>query len=525
MEAQRPTIFVSIASYRDPDLGNTVRSLLERASDPGRIFIGICLQRAPDDDRDCGVPAETTAAFPGQIRILEVHAAESRGACWARAKVQTLYAGEDYYFQIDSHMRFVDAWDECLLQMLARCPGERNVLSTYPLAFTPPDQFSPRQLVTMRPKGFDVHGVLTLSSTLSPLDPAGAIPALSPFVSAGMFFAPAACLRELAYDPYLYFEGEEIMLALRLWTHGWDIRQPNQALAYHNYGPQPERPRHWKDRGNWGDINRLARERIAYLLKQEGRPGDEALCDIEAYSLGSRRSLAEYEQFSAIDFSARLYKGMPLMTPAAAADVEPQIGARQRVFTDIWRRNLWGCEETRSGQGSTLAATAGLRLWLEQTWRFLGVRIVADAGCGDLNWMQQLAPSLRFYLGFDIVPELVAELRQKHQGRKNLFFSPADIVTDVLPECDAIVCRDCLTHLSLDAALMALQKFRRSGARYLLATTSVDSGVQNRWRPSGYWHPVDLQAPPFNLPAPILQFNEGGNKRLGVWSAEQLPAN
>src|SRR5574343_620491 len=131
MEAQRPTIFVSIASYRDPDLGNTVRSLLERASDPGRIFIGICLQRAPDDDRDCGVPAETTAAFPGQIRILEVHAAESRGACWARAKVQTLYAGEDYYFQIDSHMRFVDAWDECLLQMLARCPGERNVLSTY----------------------------------------------------------------------------------------------------------------------------------------------------------------------------------------------------------------------------------------------------------------------------------------------------------------------------------------------------------------------------------------------------------
>lgn len=523
MEAQRPTIFVSIASYRDPDLGNTIRSLFEKAADPGRIFIGICLQWSPGDDSDCAVPANLLARYPEQIRVHEVHAAESRGACWARARVQDLYRGEDYYFQIDSHMRFLEAWDERLLGMLRLCPAEKTVLSTYPLAFTPPDQFSAEQLVTMRPKGFDLHGVLTLNSTLSALETAPEIPAPVAFVSAGMLFGPAACILDVPYDPYLYFEGEEIMLAVRLWTHGWDLRQPNRAVAYHNYGPQPERPRHWKDQGGWGEIHRLARERIAYLLKQEGQPGNEALREIERYSLGGERTLAEYERFSGVDFAARLYKGGVIMAPAAAPDAEAQVGARQRVFADIWRRNIWGCPETRSGQGSTLAATVGLRAWLEQTWRFLGIRIVADAGCGDLNWMQHLAPGLRFYFGFDIVPELIAELRQQHQVRKNLFFSVADVVTEVLPECDAILCRDCLTHLSLDAATAALQRFRASGARYLFATTMAEGEIKNRWLPSGYWQPLDLQAAPFLLPPPMLQFNEGGNKRLGVWSRDQLP--
>ena len=41
--------------------------------------------------------------------------------------------------------------------------------------------------------------------------------------------------------------------------------------------------------------------------------------------------------------------------------------------------------------------------------------------------------------------------------------------------------------------------------------------------PAGYWHPVDLQAAPFKLPPPHLVFNEGGSKRLGIWSLEDCP--
>lgn len=516
-----PTIFVSIASYRDPDLLNTLVSLFGQARDPARLRVGICLQRAASD-LDCVVPDEILQAYGAQIRLIEVDAAESKGACWARAQVLGLLADEDYYFQIDSHMRFVAGWDERLLRMLALCPSPRNVLSTYPLAFTPPDRLAPEQLVTMRPKGFDLHGVLTLNSTLSALEQAPALPAPTPFVSAGMLFGPADCMREVPYDPYLYFEGEEITLALRLWTHGWDIRQPNRAIAFHNYGQQPERPRHWKDQSRWVELNRQSRERIAALLGLEQRGSSEALRELASYGLGQVRTLAEYEQFSQIDFAARLYRGQPAMAPLAMADAEAQVATRRRVFADIWRRNVWGSGETRSGHGSTLAATGPLRTWLQRSLRFLNVRILADAGCGDLNWMRQLVPDLRFYFGYDIVPDLITDLREQFADQRRMSFAQADIVIDTLPECDAILCRDCLTHLPLDAALMALKRFRESGARFLIATTS-EGGVRNRWLPAGYWHPVDLQAAPFKLPPPHLVFNEGGSKRLGVWALEDCP--
>jgi hypothetical protein len=31
---------------------------------------------------------------------------ESRGVCWARSAIMELYAGEDYFLQLDSHHRF-----------------------------------------------------------------------------------------------------------------------------------------------------------------------------------------------------------------------------------------------------------------------------------------------------------------------------------------------------------------------------------------------------------------------------------
>ena len=202
----QPTLFVSIASYRDPDCQNTVRDLFEKAAFPERIIIGICLQIVPDEDEDCFVSTERHQ----QLRLIEVHASESRGACWARSRVQELWRGEDYFFQVDSHMRFVPEWDEKLIAMLGKCSGEKPVISTYPLEFTPPDQFAPDRLVTIRPKGFDDDGVLAQNSTLSPLDKAPEHPAPSPFISAGMLFTLGRVIEEVPYDPYLYFIGEEI---------------------------------------------------------------------------------------------------------------------------------------------------------------------------------------------------------------------------------------------------------------------------------------------------------------------------
>lgn len=512
-----PTIFVSIASYRDPDCRNTVRDLFAKASFPERVVVGLCLQIVPGEDEDCRVSADVSQ----QLRVIEVHAAESRGACWARSQIQSLWRGEEYFFQIDSHMRFVAGWDEKLIAMLAKCPGKKPLLSTYPLEFTPPDQLAPDRLVTIRPKGFDNDGILTQNSTLSPLGEASVPPALACFISAGMLFAPGSIVEEVPYDPHLYFTGEEISLGARLWTHGWDIYCPNQVIAYHNYSKQEERPRHWVDQTDWTELSRRSHRRIRHILKIETSSGGEALTEIERYGLGAARTLEEYESLSGLDFKGHLYKGQPLPLPDLAADKPEQAVSRRRIFTGIWQDNFWGNAESRSGSGSTMAATAALRDWLPRTLDFLGVRILGDAGCGDLNWMKELTRTLRCYFGFDIVPELVDDLRSRFQDRPNCFFSEADVVTATLPECDAILCRDCLTHLTPDGAFMALQGFRRSGSRFLIATTHAVG--RNVWVNNGGWYPMDLTVAPFNLPPPRISLREGKTKMLGVWSMDELP--
>src|SRR5262245_30640945 len=64
----------------------------------------------------------------------------------------------------------------------------------------------------------------------------------------------------------------------------------------------------------------------------------------------------------------------------------PASTRRRKAFERIHRENAWGCEETRSGPGSTLERTKGLREDFAALLRELGVRSVLDAGCGDFHW-------------------------------------------------------------------------------------------------------------------------------------------
>ena len=514
-----PTIFVSIASYRDPDCQNTIRDLFEKANHPERIIIGLCLQIVPEDDDDCRVSSERQQ----QLRVIEVHPSESQGACWARSQIQKLWHGEDYYFQIDSHMRLVQDWDEKLIAMLKKCPAEKPVISTYPLEFTPPDKFAPDNYVNIRPLGFSEEGVLTQNSWFYPMERAPELPATSPFVSAGMLFTLGKVVHEVPYDPYLYFTGEEITLGVRLWTSGWDIYCPNEVIAYHNYSRQTARSRHWVDQTNWvNNLMQRSHRRIRHILGIEAiNHNSPDRVEMERYGIGSVRSLVEYETYSNLDFKGHLFEGKSIPLPEFMADRPEQAAMRCRVFTGIWKDNFWGDAETRSGNGSSLAVTAPLRAWLPKTLQALGIHTLADAGCGDMNWMKEMTGSLRHYFGFDIVPELVIDLHSRFKDQSKCLFHEADIVTANLPKCDAILCRDCLSHLTSDAALMALKGFRRSGSRLLLATTH--SIGRNVWINTGGWYPMDLTAAPFNLPPPLFAFCEGGTKSLGVWSVADLP--
>src|ERR1700685_445640 len=100
---RRPRIFVGIASYRDPECQCTVKDLFEKAAHPERVAVGIVWQRDPQQDHRCFV---IPSPRPKQTRVLQIDAKASKGVCWARAQLPSLWQGEEDLFQIDNHMRF-----------------------------------------------------------------------------------------------------------------------------------------------------------------------------------------------------------------------------------------------------------------------------------------------------------------------------------------------------------------------------------------------------------------------------------
>jgi hypothetical protein len=250
---------------------------------------------------------------PARLSYLRVEPVYARGPCWARAIAMTLYDGEDWFFQIDSHMDFDEHWDEQLIAQATRLlPGRKGlVLSSYPNAFVLADGKAVRRASTDKILAHVVrsdssfapdHPVLGFAA--HPVDRDEPLPGFH--VGAGCLFAPGRFVEAFPYDPWFYFHGEEQAVAARLYTHGWDIFHVAGLPVYHLYNDSasgaPPRPLHWdpaqdaQRARSWWLLEERSRHRLAALLA--GEP-------MGVYSLGSDRTLREYAAFSGIDYEAR----------------------------------------------------------------------------------------------------------------------------------------------------------------------------------------------------------------------------
>jgi hypothetical protein len=202
---------------------------------------------------------------------------------------------------------------------------------------------------------------------------------------------------------------------------------------------------------------------------------------------------------------------------------------RQR-FRRIHDCNLWGAAESTSGLGSELDATAVLRAELPRLLAKHGITSLLDAPCGDAGWINAANLGVR-YVGIDIVPDLVERLRAgAATGDIGGDYHLADITSDPLPRCGAILCRDCLVHLSFANIERAVGNFRRSGATWLIATT-FPGWQANRDCEDGDWRALNFERAPFDWGSPVELLNEncteagGGwrDKSLGVWRLAEIP--
>ena len=295
-------IFIQIASYRDPELLPTIIDCIEKAAYPDRLRFGICWQR---DALESIAPFDKDPRF----RIHSVLYQESKGTCWARNLIQSLYDGEKYTLHLDSHHRFLKDWDEILIDMYESLKKrvEKPLITGYPPAYYPETGHFDEPLQTyLGYRWFRPSGVLLTRPVIIREDQTYSEPFPARFLAAGFCFVSGAFCNEVPHDPNLYYLGEEPTLAARAFTWGYDLFHPNKWVIWHEYF-RNGKPKHWDDRSDnlqseeiWTlrDLKSLERYRIL-LGMQKGN------INFGKYGFGNIRSFLDYEKYAGIKYSIR----------------------------------------------------------------------------------------------------------------------------------------------------------------------------------------------------------------------------
>jgi len=201
-------IFIQIASYRDPQLLPTLRDCISKAKNPKNLVFGIAWQHSTEDAWD------NLDEFKGdkRFRIVDINYKDSKGACWARNQLQQTYKDEEYTMQLDSHHRFVENWDEELINMIKLLQSKgypKPLLTGYVSSFDPDNDPDGRVMQPWKmnfdrfiPEGAVFFLPATIDDYQSRTEP---IPAR--FYSAHFAFTLGQFVKEVPHDPEYYFHG------------------------------------------------------------------------------------------------------------------------------------------------------------------------------------------------------------------------------------------------------------------------------------------------------------------------------
>jgi hypothetical protein len=169
-------------------------------------------------------------------------------------------------------------------------------------------------------------------------------------------------------------------------------------------------------------------------------------------------------------------------------------------FSSIYDHNLWSSKESKSGSGSELEYTRPVIDWLIKTISLYKIKTCVDAPCGDFNWMRLVLKDVNVkYIGLDIVDELVRANKLNYSDQHTNFFCN-NICKDQIPNCDLLIVRDCLFHLSLQDINKFLNNIAHTDYKYLATTSHItDQKHSNTDIISGDFREINLFLEPFNF--------------------------
>lgn len=175
-----------------------------------------------------------------------------------------------------------------------------------------------------------------------------------------------------------------------------------------------------------------------------------------------------------------------------------QIANTDRVFSEIYARNVWG----GSGVGSDPERTTEYVAFLQNFLHEHGIKSVVDYGCGDWRFSQLVDWSGIDYLGFDIVAAVIEENTRRYSAPNIHFEHVKDGVK--LPRADLLICKDVLQHLPTVEVRRLLGVFKQLYSHLLITNDVAPEGQTNTDIEAGNWRPLRLDLPPFSEPGALL---------------------
>jgi hypothetical protein len=295
------SIFISIIGYRDAELPKTISSLFYNADNPDDLYFGIVSQ----DLR--GRHPNPSFINNKNVKQLNMHAKEARGAGFARKLAMEMYEGQDYFFQVDSHMRFEKGWDSQMITMLKEAQEiaktDKVILSQFPAPYKILTNGEDYYIRGDKDFWDDVSWTKVVNTWQGLWAGSRMIiknknkPHKSHTILAGYMFAPGKIVEEVPYDPRISFMGEELCFAIRAYTRGWEIYAPHKMLVWHFY-KRADRPKIWNDRktGNltWNNIENESQKIQRRVLTGQ----DEGI-----FGIGDKKRYEEYQKMIGINFN------------------------------------------------------------------------------------------------------------------------------------------------------------------------------------------------------------------------------
>jgi len=323
------TIFVSVASFRDPECVQTLYSLFSHAASPTRIWVGLLDQSFDNDTNILQEYSELTKKngtydYSNQIRRYPLLPSKSKGHIVCRYLIDKfLFRNEKYHLTIDSHTLFTKNWDLALVKELNQLIGPHcldPILTMQPPTYTvtsrgdvetynqEPGYFM--SCLDKIKKGYYLPGIKSDSLLHVPDTP------LPTTLWSGAFsFTRSRTIKKVEYDPYLSYihTGENIYMAARLYTHGCDLFVPTRSYVasmkdntyrhniFDKFTVQQNRERSFAYR-RMSLILGLGLKKLTLKQRHERYSDVQLTQDVKLYGLGTTRSLEDYFAYSGLNW-------------------------------------------------------------------------------------------------------------------------------------------------------------------------------------------------------------------------------